>query len=304
MDAKLRSRRTDLRSSALIVVLSGAMLLNGARAQEGEVVAVASRASDDYVRARLPDGSFQAEPYAFGKGGYWSSATNDPTIDKMDFMDIARTIAGSLKRQNYIPSTDPKTIKLLIMVYWGTTQAPEHTNDTATFQNSVRAATALAQAKDSKLPPNVIAQIDDEFTTATMALQGENAQRDMINAKNAKMLGFDSWWVATAGFEGTPLQHRWQDMLDALEEDRYFVVLMAYDFRLMWREKKPKLLWETRFSIRAHRHRFDQELAAMALDASQYFGRDSHGLIRERLPDAHITIGEPKVLEYEPEKRN
>lgn len=36
-----------------------------------------------------------------------------------------------------------------------------------------------------------------------------------------------------------------------LNEERYFVILMAYDYQHMRREKKPKLLWVTRLSLRA-----------------------------------------------------
>jgi hypothetical protein len=63
------------------------------------------------------------------------------------------------------------------------------------------------------------------------------------------------------------------------------------------------MLWETRFSIREHRNDFNEALVAMAQKASGYFGQDSKGLIRERLPSTKITLGEPKVLEYEPEKK-
>ena len=42
----------------------------------------------------------------------------------------------------------------------------------------------------------------------------------------------------------------------------------------------------------------------MAQDASRYFGRDSKGLVRERLPDTRVILGDPKVLEYEPEKKS
>jgi hypothetical protein len=81
------------------------------------------------------------------------------------------------------------------------------------------------------------------------------------------------------------------------------VVLMAYDFPLLWKEKKHKLLWETRFSIRQRHNDFTQQLAAMAQEASRYFGQDSKGLIRERLHDTQVVLGEPKVLGYDPEKK-
>ena len=74
---------------------------------------------------------------------------------------------------------------------------------------------------------------------------------------------------------------------------------MAYDFQRLWQHKQRKLLWETRFSIRERHNDFSRALAAMAENASRYFGQDSHGLIRKRLPDTYITFGEPKVLGYE-----
>ena len=41
----------------------------------------------------------------------------------------------------------------------------------------------------------------------------------------------------------------------------------------------------------------------MAQEASRYFGQDSKGLIRERLHDTQVVLGEPKVLGYDPEKK-
>ena len=37
------------------------------------MTAVFSGTSDDYIRTKLPDGSFQGEPYGFGRGGYYGS---------------------------------------------------------------------------------------------------------------------------------------------------------------------------------------------------------------------------------------
>jgi hypothetical protein len=108
---------------------------------------------------------------------------------------------------------------------------------------------------------------------------------------------------AAERFEQTPLQHRRDELVDELEDNRYFVVLMAYDFRLLWKEKKHKLLWETRFSIRQRHNDFDQQLAAMAADASRYFGQDTQGVIRTPLREGKVTLGQPKVIDVEPEKK-
>jgi hypothetical protein len=56
-------------------------------------------------------------------------------------------------------------------------------------------------------------------------------------------------------------------------------------------------------SIRERRNDFGLALPAMAQEASRYFGQDSHGLIRERLHDTQVILGEPRVLGEEQEKK-
>ena len=216
--------------------------------------AVAARASEDYVRTKLSDGSFATETYAFGEGGCWGGDMRDKSIDDQDFTKVAKVVAVPLRRQNYRPASDARSTKLLIMVYWG--------------------------------------------TTSLAALPEFKARTDF---QNAKILGYDSWWADTAKYIGTPFVLR-NDMLDELEDRRYFVVLMAYDFQLLLREKKHKLLWETRFSISEQDQLFAGVLPAMAQQASQYFGRDSGGLVRKRLP-GRVNLGELKFIGAEPEKK-
>jgi hypothetical protein len=127
-----------------------------------------------------------------------------------------------------------------------------------------------------------------------------NRLRDRQNLENAKVLGYLPEMVGLEKFRGTVFNSFLrQEVIDDVEENRYFVVLMAYDFQRLWQHKQRKLLWETRFSIRERHNDFSRALAAMAENASRYFGQDSHGLIRKRLPDTYITFGEPKVLGYE-----
>ena len=250
-------------------------------ADDAVIAAVASRASSDYVRMRLADGAFHPETYVFGRGGFWSGALRDESIDDMSFMDVARIIAGPLSHKNYLPAKDPKTTKLLIMAYWGSTTRSEFFG-MRSWGGSVRGAAMV---------------------------QMLNRLRSRADFQTANLLGYNSWWEETCvdPVVGAPINpirdHRNQDMVDEVEDPRYFVVLMAYDFPLLWQQKKHKLLWETRFSIRQRHNDFDKQLAAMAQDASRYFGQDSHGLIHERLPTPRITLGEPKVLDYEPETK-
>jgi hypothetical protein len=282
-----------------------------------DITAVSGRTSPDYVRTRQADGSFAPESYAFGKGGTWSGAMEDLSIDRMTFLGVAHVIAVPLASKNYLPSRDPKSAKLLIMVYWGTTHAPENASGSNAYLRASNVMRFWKTGGPGFPPPGARGVMIKAVTAssgmpslgetllesqAMSAVEAENRMRDKEDALNASMLGYDSWWLQTANYKDTPLDIFRQDMLDELENDRYFVVLMAYDFQIMWKQKKHKLLWETRFSVRQRHHDFDKDLPAMAQYASRFFGQDSQGLVRESVPFGHVDIGELKSLGTVPGK--
>jgi hypothetical protein len=274
-----------------------------------DITAVSSKTNSDYVRARQADGSFVPESYAFGKGGVWAGAGQDGSIDKLNFLDIAHMIANPLASQNYFPSTDARATKLLIMVYWGTTHVPQRANESVGYANlqAANAALSTVTAQAVGMPKSSAAAAtsaaDGALTTAMAMVSAENRMREQDDLVNLKMLGYDSWLQKTEGdHRGTAFEQTRQDLYDEIEESRYFVVLMAYDFNLLWKDKKHKLLWETRFSIRQSHHEFDKELPSLAQYASRYFGQDSHGLVHDALPPGHVDIGDVKSLGEVPPK--
>jgi len=115
--------------------------------------------------------------------------------------------------------------------------------------------------------------------------------------QNAALLGYLPDMNKAAAYQTTALKGFRQDIVDDVEENRYFVVLMAYDFQTLWQHKQRKLLWETRFSIREPGNDFAEELGAMAQRAASYFGQDSHGLVRKPF-DTKVTVGTPEVVAY------
>lgn len=295
-----------LRKTVCVLLGCGFPLViqSAARATEDTAItAVASKASPDYVRTKRADGSYQPETYAFGPGGFWGGMPDD-SIDKLKFIDVARTIAGPLAAQNYLPAKDPNKTKLLIMVYWGLTTVPAPISTSPAFVNVQTAQTNLQMALNER-PPNqaLILAARDQLAFAQEALRSENRVRDQTDLENARILGYGAELETTGRFEQTPFQYLRDELIEELEGNRYFVVLMAYDFQLMWKQKKHKLLWETRFSIRQRHNDFDKQLAAMTEYAAQYFGQDTQRLIRKPLPEGKVKVGELKVLGIEPEKK-
>jgi hypothetical protein len=261
------------------------------------ITAVNSRVSPDYARTRLPGGKFKPEFYVFGPGGKWNGEIADASADKLQFIDVARVIAGPLAGRNYLPAKDPAGTKLLIMVYWGTTSVPAPYNESFAYEHLQEAQSAIAPGA-SKPSDATLAQM----SSALVMLDMDNHQRDLINFKNAGMLGYDE--TGLVGTEkgqyvrGTAFGVDRDDLVTELEENRYFVVLMAYDFQILWKQKKHKLLWETRFSVNERHNQFDQALPYMAQNASQYFGEPSNGLVRNRVREGKVEIGDATIIDF------
>jgi hypothetical protein len=304
----------------LLACAAMAAVTPGARADDpgDQITAVAAKTSSDYIRKRGPDGKFPVEAYAFGEGGHYGGPMTDPSIDKLKFLDVARVISVPLAQQNYWPDKDPKVTKLLIMVYWGVTYVAPSVSSSSSFANlssiqgkiaqSVGLANAAAASGGGGAKGYHSANSNNgasdwelaEMSSAVTVMNIMNQQRAQTDFFTASMLGYDAAGVVGTDYgnyiRGTPLAVERNDIVDEVEDNRYFVVLMAYDFQLMWKQKKHKLLWETRFSIRQRHNNFDKDLAGMAKAASQFFGQDSHGLMRRQVPLGQVDIGPVESL--------
>jgi hypothetical protein len=256
---------------------------SGPTSASDEITAVSSKVSNGYVRTRLAGGPFRPESYVFGDGGFLTDGlaglkgstavfTRDDSIDEMTFGTVARMIKGPLEDQSYVLARQPETTNLFIMVFWG------RTIGTNAFLESGLSSVPLGSS------------------------------RDKMDLQNAALLGFDSERVFGLGFDdptnmmsNISRQAR-SSVVTAIEDDRYYVILRAFDFQSAWRQKTIKLLWETRFSLSQRRHDFGEDLPRMTQIAAKYFGQDSHGLIIKAIPEGRVEIGEPRSLGDVPAK--
>lgn len=297
---------------------------------EDTSVAVSARVEHGYARQRLANGDFRPETFAFGKGGPWGGPARDASIDGISFIRVAEAIAPALRDRKYVPCADPRKTGLLIMVYWGATRPPQDARSSVAMQ---RLQMATAQMASASIGANVVrfdigaegwarpqvnrlsvnptsnistpaqAAADAAMTGAMAMVAAENRSRDQLDAQNASILGYDSSFEQSREWAGTPFEYRRTELADELEDSRYFVVLMAYDFQTMWKQKQAKLLWETRYSIRSRGHDFREDLAAMTRSASSYFGGDTAGLRHRPLPEGRVDVGTARVVDYSPGSR-
>ncbi len=284
-------RATVLMAAAMVAAGSAAAGPLSYISDSEAITAIAARTFNDYERTKTADGSFTRETFVFGNGGEVPDgapgnnvtgalygmggrgshgsfsgagyAVRDPSIDDLSFPSIARMVEGPLAQQNYRPSTDPSQTKLLIMVFWGRAEGAGDVVD--------------------------------------------GPAHDALIAYNGQLMGFDQegwlrahndwstmFWGRNFHMEIVDSVHGWN--LSALEADRYYVVLRAFDFQSAWKDKKLKLLWETRFSLSERGHGFNEELPVMAQAASHYFGQVTGGLVRTPLKQTEVEIGALKNL--------
>lgn len=124
------------------------------------------------------------------------------------------------------------------------------------------------------------------------------AFRDQLNRENARLLGFESV-LAQSDLLLRSVSVAARDSFERLEESRYWVALVAVDFRLFRLEKTTKPLWSVRYNISSRGVSFTKALPQMTQVASHFFGRDSDGLLERGTSDVKGTVelGELIVIE-------
>ena len=268
----------------------------------GALTAVYSRTSKDYARAQNPDGSFQQEGYVFKEGGNFGGPRVDVTMDKLNFDDISKVLVGPLSAQGYVQREDPMATKLLILVYWGTTIVPDDLNPRDRRESVQLNEQALIAGDSVNGSTGAAGAVNLQHFQSLMQQSSafsymEASQDSQTDAASANILGYTD-----EIFRTSPRDPKMATLKQEIERDRYYVVLLAYDYMAARRFGQHDLLWETRFSIQEQGNDFEQAFPLMASIAGKYFGQESHGLIHTNLGEGHVEVGEPKSLGTVPDR--
>lgn len=290
-------------------------------AQDTITTAVFSQADKGYKRKKAADGGWEREYYAMSNGGLLPGTVKDGTIDKVRFASLAGMLAEHLAKQGYWPATDGREPNLLIVIHWGTTIPFNDGTYRGNIENASGAMNALSEMNRNltgpQMPP---AGADGSPPQSAISLTGSaedmqrqaaadavasamitqdlfNKARDQANERNAKLLGYLQEINEASGIQRLAgAGDKYNDLIGDVEESRYYVIISAYDFRSTVREKKPKLQWVTRVSIRSPGNSFEGRMATMVANASRYFGRESGRLVRQYERTGTVEIGEATVV--------
>jgi hypothetical protein len=280
-----------------LLVSYAVLIVGGVDAAQEASIAASATAGSNYQRPRDAAGVLQPESYVFAEGQFLGGGTVDRGLEQTTFTQITRTLAVNLAKQNYLPALDLNSAQLVIMVHWGMTMVSEDPMKDINLQRAQEALAAFSAAQEANGLADPTA-LNSATSAMGMARQGV---QDAVN-RNAVLLGFarslerERQQMMTSTAEIT--------MSNELNEERYFVILMAYDNQTRLKERKSRLMWVTRLSVRSPGNNFTEALPALARVGADVFGRQVDGLVRVKAPLGRgtVTIGELEVLGQAGEK--
>jgi hypothetical protein len=304
------------------ILLAGlALLPAGLRASHADFVVINATASKAYTQRKFVNGAPQPETYVFYQGKYFGGVVRDNSIAHASFLDIAKVLAPSLTKQNYRPTRDAKAADLLIVVNWGTTVTDYGGKNDMETQFYLTQELSDARSGDINA---LNSDLNLDQANATSALKFAESNADLLGYTKTLAREEQGQWASPDGLNSKAESH-----LADLIEQRYFVILLAYDYQKILRDGKaaqeaqftpasggrirgqapvqaptpatqPVPLWSVRMNIRADGNNFTEALPAMSQVAADYFGKQLDDLKSEQTvvgKNASVEIGPVKVLD-------
>lgn len=247
-------------------------------------------ADPEYAAQKAARSSTQPETYVVVQGEYFDGACRDTSVDKNSLAAILQFLAPTLTKQNYYPAKSLKTADEVLVVHWGTTIG--YMSD---YVQTPRAnATTFHQYMPSAEPD--VTQ-DDQYHANQVAEAGLRLGQAMNTATAEGLLGYSK----QLNDERSRLlpSEIGRSLESSLKEDRYFVILQAYDYPRLAAGKSKKLLWSVHMSMRSPGTNFTSAVPAMGEVASDLYGTNADTIAMVKaVPHQHssVEIGPIAVL--------
>jgi len=258
---------------------------------QGARVIIKAEASVDYAERLSPSSKGKPVRYHFVEGKFFKGHANDKGLLNVSFFEIAVNLANHLAKHNYVPTGDAKGNDVMILVNWGVTAVEDSFEDFHGIDSD--------EEYDRLFGSPAVTENAEGETEVTYEASASPNWGAIGLQSNSRMLGF---WETLHDGSLLPSEHHEYQML--LKEERYFIVVIAFDNKKYLQGEK-EILWSTRFSMRASGTSFNQAYAELTATASDYFGKDIEGLTRKRSDDqSRVKMGDIQVLDTVEEKES
>ena len=282
----------------LVACLAGTAALHA-----DDRVTVRGKASAGYMTWKFGfnENDIKNESYVFNQGRFFGGSNRDAGLEKTPFLDLAKSVAGDLAGQHYFPASALQKANLLIVVDWGVTTVANSTYDDMALNSSLGAANIDAARQDTLhqmatderakgSPTPTVQMLDQGYEMRHLNGLASDAEFKELDQKsmgqsiasNAVLVGFDEDLRAD---DASPFGTAKGPMLRAfMTDERYFVVLKAYDCQEYLKTKQLRLVWSMRLSTRALDGDFRTSVNRMLAAGREDFGRETDGVEIKRVP--------------------
>ncbi len=248
-------------------------------------VHIDSVATKEYSERQKQQGPDAVETYSFYKGQFFQGSVKDRSLERVEFQNVIDQLTDDMRKQNYLPATDTESGDLLIVVHYGVTSVDEDWEDLMGITTIESDETGMSEDGDFEF---------DNTMDQTDAWEYDTLRSQKGKTSHSNLLGVDR-----ALRDNSLSNDERHTLHEILEEERYFIVLMAYDWQKIRQDKELKLLWSTRFSMRSPGTNFEEAYYSLSRAAAPYFGTHLDKLTKELTHKGagKGTVGELEIIE-------
>lgn len=271
----------------------GALMLNSTVfAKKNARVLVDSFARAEYEEKKVVDGEARYETYHFFKGRHFGGNIRDKSLRDVPFEEVVQTLAMEMRTRNYYPETVAEQGDFLIVVHWGVTGIEESFDEL--MLNELGSGDFEGQSVGAEgLTDDASQGFSQDSSGDFQSYDSSGASR--ADKDNAALIGFDR----ALRRKGLMPQDDYE-LRTMLQDERYFIILMAYDWQKLRTEKEYELVWSTRFSLDAIGTNFREAHFALSRGAANYIGSNLDGDLgktKTHLGSGDVEFGEVEVIE-------
>ncbi len=219
--------------------------------------------------------------YHFAQGKFYGGNIRDKSLENMSLQDIAETLAKDMEEQNFFPASSTAEGDLLIVVHWGTTELEDDWDELLGEDGSEE---TLDENGESTLP-------SDDFDSNLGSELNYESQLSK-RRENAILTGIDK------GLDNSVMPSDYYEYSSMLEEERYFMVLIGFDWQALLKEKVKEVQFVTRFSLRSPGTNFEDAIPSLSRAAIPHLGTNLDDLAKTKtqLGWGKGSVGEIEVV--------
>lgn len=293
LEEKIAAAFQFVNDSRIVFVASAIFCLAGGGnldAAKTARVFIDSEASESYNERKESESGAQYETYVFIEGKSYGAGFKDKSLKEPSFEEIVGTLAENMKDRNYYPSASPDQGDLLIVVHYGSTMVEQDLEELFMLD----ATDPYADQADPETFTEVYSDMFDDISDL------DDIARDNV-AKHANSMDNRRLGIGRALNRRNINKTEEFDLRVELEDERYFIIMMAYDYKKLRESKEKELLWTTRFSVPAIGTNFVDAYPALARAAREYYGTslEKYAKSRTHFGTGTVDIGDLETVGIE-----